>query len=225
MELSPYPKTVQQTFLRTCMKHRSTCLKNAWSLQEGYLFIISEHILEKQGSLGDASRNKEDSGHHFPPLPLSLDRDLQEPAQHQHWLSSLLIAVPFPSILQGPDLTSRFSLKHDPGTNFVNTSACPQYLCGSTPSNMPLARAYPKWCHKPGSMQASPTAASTTPKGLLPQGEGKITTHPHPTVAPAVGWGKTSGLTAGPVYQQKLLRGQHRKSTLQFGATVSVENA
>lgn len=45
------------------------------------------------------------------------------------------------------------------------------------PSSMPLARAYPKWCHKCGNVQAVQTGASTTPKCHLSRGEEKITKH------------------------------------------------
>lgn len=42
---------------------------------------------------------------------------------------------------------------------------------------MLLARIHPKWCHKPGNVQAALTEASTTAEELLPQGKGKITIH------------------------------------------------
>ena len=68
-------------------------------------------------------------------------------------------------------------------------------------SNMLLARSHPKWCHKSDSVQVAPTGARTTPKWLLPQREGKVTTHTSQTAAQAVSSGQTSGLTAGPVHQ------------------------
>ena len=66
----------------------------------------------------------------------------------------------------------------------------------------------------------APRGTSTTPKRLSTQGEEKITTHISEIVAQGVGWRQTSGLTAGPIHQRKL-RGQHRESALQFGATIS----
>lgn len=41
-----------------------------------------------------------------------------------------------------------------------------------------------------------------------------MTTHTSPTEATAESWGQTSGQTGAPAHQCKLLRGQHRDSTL-----------
>ena len=79
-----------------------------------------------------------------------------------------------------------------------------------SPRNMPMSGVHPKWCNKPGSIQATPTGASTTPKWLLPWGKSKITTHTSPTVAPRVGRGQISGLPAAPTHQRQLFSRQHR---------------
>ena len=44
----------------------------------------------------------------------------------------------------------------------------------------------PQWYHKSSSVQAALTGASTTPKQLLSQEEGKIITHHNQPVASAV---------------------------------------
>lgn len=56
-------------------------------------------------------------------------------------------------------------------------------------------------------------------------GDGKITIHTSLPVTPAVGWGQTTGLTAGPAHQEKLLREQQKESALQFGVTETLVNA
>ena len=43
-------------------------------------------------------------------------------------------------------------------------------------------------------------------------------------VAIPVGWEQISGLIAGFTYEGKLLRAQHRESTLQFGVTAALAN-
>lgn len=93
-------------------------------------------------------------------------------------------------------------------------------------SNTPLLRAHPKWYHKAGGVQmgAPQTGASNTSKGLLLWEEKKRTIHINSTAAPAVGWELRSALTASPTHKQVLLKGQHRESTLQLGATASLSN-
>lgn len=76
-------------------------------------------------------------------------------------------------------------------------SPTPSLSLWTCPSDMPWARTHPKWYHKPGSVQAAPLGARSTAKRLLHQGKGRITTRTRPTAAPAMGWGQTSGLTAG----------------------------
>lgn len=60
----------------------------------------------------------------------------------------------------------------------------PGACCGSAPADGLLARGHSNQGHRSGSGQAALTAASITPKRLLPWGNGKITTQMSQTVAP-----------------------------------------
>ena len=98
------------------------------------------------------------------------------------------------------------------------------FSCRPASSCMSLIGAHPKQCHKPGSVHTVLTGARTIPKWLLPCGEKKITTQNCQALTPVVDWRQTSGLTACPAHQKKLLRRQNRESALQFSATASLEN-
>ena len=106
---------------------------------------------------------------------------------------------------------------------------CPAPSCygRSALSNTLLARTHAKKCHKPVSMQATQQQYKQHYSQVTPASgrEREITTHTSQTVSLAEGWRQTAGLTAGPAHQRKLLRGQHRESTLPFGATASLANA
>ena len=119
-------------------------------------------------------------------LPPSQDMQTPwEPAQHQHSPPNVL--APHPS---------------------------PMFSCRPATSNRPLARAHPKQCHKHGRVIIATTGIITITKWPLPREEGKIITHTSQTAAPVVGWKYTAGLTVGPTHQIKLLKEQHRESTL-----------
>lgn len=47
------------------IQHRNNSLKNAWVIQERDYLLISEPVLERQGYLGDFSRNKIAGRYHF----------------------------------------------------------------------------------------------------------------------------------------------------------------
>ena len=85
-----------------------------------------------------------------------------------------------------------------------------------------MARAHPGHIYKPGSKKAALPEASTTP--VTPAMRKREDNHTYQFVAPAGGWGQTSGQIAGPTNQWKLLRGQYKESTLQLGATLSLVN-
>lgn len=118
-----------------------------------------------------------------------------------------------------PGLHSRFP----PTTDCANNALPSDY-----PADLPTSI-----CPQPHPIQRSSISLAMCKhpqQGIAPHqsdfctlGE-KITIQTSQTVAQAAGWEQTSGLTAGPMNQQKLLRVQHRKRTLQFCDIASIAN-
>lgn len=74
----------------------------------------------------------------------------------------------------------------------------PKFSCRLTPSNTPSRGVHPNWHHRCGLVQAAVTGASTTPKWLGPQGEGKDN-HTHQfNYCPSSGLGVVKWSDYGP---------------------------
>lgn len=165
--------------------------------------LISEHVIEGQGTWQDISRNKGASRHCFPPT--SQPRHLWEPAERQCSTLSLLTVCPNPT----------FSWRHTPPARLASVwaAAVPlKHALGQSP-----AKAVPQQhANRPDRGQHHSKVAPAL-------GEGNITTHTYLT-AP-LWWEETSDLTTDTIHQWKPLRGQRRESDLQFGAPTSLANA
>ena len=139
--------------------------------REGDLFTNLRTCAGRQASLGD--RNKGAGGHHFPPLPRSLDT-VTPPRIRAAPTRSTQCPTPTFSCRHTPPArpSSRSPPTADPHKPCQQQAPGPFFSRRPAPSNLPLAAAHPKRRHKPGGVQAAPIGASTAPKCLLPFGRG-----------------------------------------------------
>ena len=139
-------------------------MKNAWGIQEGDLFTNTACA----GGAGTSMRlvQEQSCWQHFFSLHSS---------SFGTWpvlilLTYLAESQPCPCILLCTHLLQPSLNSRSPATaNQLNTANTlrPPYsvcFCRSTSSMTLLSRAHPKWYHNPGSVQATLTVASTTPK-------------------------------------------------------------
>ena len=127
-----------------------------------------------------------------------------------------------------PSLGKRVASRPYPqnfSTDHANYMPWPYVLLQTCPLQLVLGRSQSKAMPQVWHCANSPFRGHHHSKVTPTSGKGEnITTYTSLTEAPLVGWGQISGLTAGYTHQQKLLRAQHRESTLQFNATAALAN-
>lgn len=157
------------------IQHRSSSLKNAYDKWEGDLFTNLRACAPEAEIFGEISPRTRVGRHHFPPSHSSLYTWTPLGTIAAPTLSTKLannLAHPCAFSVDLPSPTGQHNLSQVTAGPF---NSRPEWICWHcaphpctllqpAPSNMPLAGAHLKWCHKTGSMQVASTGANTFPK-------------------------------------------------------------